>query len=262
MVSERNRIIRLKEYFESLGIEVNIGKNKARGNKGFFRGTKNGGYRIDIANNLDEESVLSVLAHEFAHYIHFCQDNKLENLDFAFGNVTDCMQEELINLTVKKIPKKEAATLFDMKENVNKEIKALADKIKQTEADFKISKPNKKLERFLSSPLKYFLKYDRVKIFNKIYSVTDLSDYDLSDEQKYYLELKSKQRALKRINSRISKLNKYYNAPTELFARFFETYALSKNEAYELAPELSKSFESNLSCLKDAKKFLELCEFL
>ena len=42
MVSERNRIIRLKEYFESLGIEVNIGKNKARGNKGFFRGTNNG----------------------------------------------------------------------------------------------------------------------------------------------------------------------------------------------------------------------------
>ena len=39
MASERNRILDVLNYVESCGIEVNIGKNKARGNKGFFENT-------------------------------------------------------------------------------------------------------------------------------------------------------------------------------------------------------------------------------
>ena len=37
MVSTRNRILNLVDYIESTGIVVNIGKNKAQGNKGFFK---------------------------------------------------------------------------------------------------------------------------------------------------------------------------------------------------------------------------------
>ena len=143
MVSERNRILRLKEYFESLGIEVNIGKNKARGNKGFFRGTNNGAYRIDISKNIGEEETLSVLLHEFAHFVHFKYDKTLSSLDFAFDNITDMMNEELVNVTVKKIPKTEAKVLFDKKDKLTSEIKEMTKQIKQISPDFKLSSPYK-----------------------------------------------------------------------------------------------------------------------
>ena len=169
MVSERNRILRLKEYFESLGIEINIGKNKARGNKGFFRGTKNGNYRIDISKNIDEKEMLSVLLHEFAHFVHFKYDKTLSSLDFAFNNMTDTMNEELVNVTVKKIPKTEAKALFDKKDKLTSEIKEMTKQIKQTYPDFKLSSPYKKFERHLSLPVKYLLKYDRIKFNNAIY---------------------------------------------------------------------------------------------
>ena len=35
-----------------------------------FAWTAGVGFRIDIASNLDEESILSILVHEFSHYIH------------------------------------------------------------------------------------------------------------------------------------------------------------------------------------------------
>ena len=52
MDSKRNRTLELISYIESQGVVVNIAKNKARGNKGFFL-SKCGDYRIDIAKNLE-----------------------------------------------------------------------------------------------------------------------------------------------------------------------------------------------------------------
>ena len=38
MADKRDRILELTKYIESLGVQVNLGKNKARGNKGIFLG--------------------------------------------------------------------------------------------------------------------------------------------------------------------------------------------------------------------------------
>lgn len=244
MVSERNRIIRLKEYIESFGIEVNIGKNKARGNKGFFRGTNSGHYRIDISKNLKEDEIISVLLHEFAHFVHFQYDKSLSSLDFAFKDFDDDMQEELVNVTVKKIPKAEAKALFDKKDELAIQVKAMANSIKKTFQDFKLSVPYKRFECHFSLPLKYLLKYDRINFNNTIYSIDNLYKdfYELSEEEILYLKIKSKQRMIARINNRISKLNRYYNSPTELFARFVELFYTNKEETFKLAPNSVKAF--------------------
>ena len=89
MASERNRILNLIEYIQSYGITVNIGKNKAQVNKGFFKVTNKEKYRIDIAKGLDEISILSCLVHEFSHFIHYKYDNTLKNLDFILDSKND-----------------------------------------------------------------------------------------------------------------------------------------------------------------------------
>ncbi len=248
MDSERNRILKIKEYLEDIGVEVNIGKNKARGNKGFFRGTKNGNYRIDIAKSLDETDVLPVLLHEFAHYVHFLHDNKLKSLDFAFDEFTDTLNEELVNITVDKIPKNEAKALFDKKDEISAEIKSMANKIKLHNPDFKLSIPYKKFERHFNIQQKYLLKYDRINFNNRIYSIENLKKdfYELTDDEILYIKIKSKQRMINRINSRIAKLNRYYNSPTELFARFVELFFTDYTKANKLAPNSVAKFEQNL----------------
>ena len=70
MVSTRDRVLNLVDYIESVGVTVNIGKTKARGNKGFFKVTGES-YRIDISSKIGSEAVLGVVVHEFAHYIHY-----------------------------------------------------------------------------------------------------------------------------------------------------------------------------------------------
>ena len=238
MVDQRNRIVKIKEYLCSLGITVNIGKNKARGNRGVFLGRGKQEYRIDIAKNLSEENLLSVLIHEFAHYIHYKNDAKMEKLDFICKNMNEEIQNELINITVDAIPKEAATDLFNHKENLSKEIRMLAELIKTSYPDFKLSFPCKEIEKKLKFPVKYFLKYDKIRIFNKTYSIEHIEDdfKYLSSIQLAYISLKSKQRVLSRIKSKIAKLNKYYIRPAELFARFAEVYFLNPAKSQKLAP--------------------------
>lgn len=246
MVSERNRIIRLKEYIESFGIEVNIGKNKARGNKGFFRGTKSGLYRIDVAKKLDDNEIISVLLHEFAHFVHFIYDKTLSSLDFAFENFNEEIQEELVNITVRKIPKSEAKALFDKKDELVLDVKNMANIIKKNYPDFRLSAPFKKFENKFNLTLKYLLKYDRVNFNNTIYSVENIDKdfYELSNEECLYIKIRAKQRMIRKINNRISRLNRYYNSPTELFARFIELFYTNKEETCKLAPLSIKAFKN------------------
>ena len=236
MVNQRNRIIELKKYIQSFGIDINIGKTKARGHKGIFMHSFNN-FRIDVSKNLDEESTLSVLLHEFAHYIHYSYDSTLKNLDFMFGNVSDDLMEELIKITVFDVPKDFASALYEKKNALHKEIKLLNQEFKQIYPEFKLSEKNKIIEKDFNQTLKYLLRYDRVKIYNKIYSVETLDkDFKLSEIQKQYIILKSKQRCLRRINLKINKLNKYYNNPTELFARFFDMYYTKPERVKIVAP--------------------------
>ncbi len=244
MDDKRNGLIALAEYLESLGIEINIGKNKARGNKGVFLSKGGKHYRIDIAKSAGDET-LSVLLHEFAHYIHYCHDKKLESLNFVFEDLTAAETEELMKLTVLKIPKEYALAFYSTKNELNNEIKILTSSIKNFLPDFRKTIPLKTIERTLSGPVKYLLKYDRIIFNNKIYSVNSLmTDIpDLTKLQYDYILLKSKQRQLSRLNAKINKLNKYYNNHSELWARFFELFFTNEELTRKTAPMICKKFD-------------------
>lgn len=198
MACERNRILDIVQYFESLGIEVNIGKNKARGNKGFFKAC-NKNFRIDIAKGQSEETILKTLVHEFAHYVHYNYDKTLKSLDFIIDE-NDELTEELIKLTVESIPKNSIAPIFKAKEEIKSEI-----------------------------------------------SKSSLNPFKLNFLQK----------ELRRINSKISRLNRYYNSPTELFARSIETYLLNRDTFIKNAPNLAKSYEQkNIPLIEELNKIL------
>ena len=257
MACQRNRIIELQEYLSSLGISVNIGKNKARGHKGIFMHSFNN-YRIDIAKNIGDENILSVIMHEFAHYVHYTYDNSLKSLGFVFGEMSDDINEELIKITVNEVPKEFAASLYEKEQVLKNELTGLTDKMRQLNPSFKLSVADKKMERALPLPVKYLLKYDRIKYFNKIYSIDGIeNDFDLTSEALIYIKIKSMQRTLKRIRSRINRLNKYYNNPSELFARFVDAYYTKPDLAKKLAPKSCELMnKSNLSILEPVNKIL------
>lgn len=249
MVSERDRNIKLIEYIKSLGIDLNIYKNKARGNKGFFS-VKNNRYRIDISKNIEKSDLFNVLIHEFAHYLHYTYDKNLTSLDFIFSDFNEEIIEELIELTVETIPKNEAKQIFEQKDAVQKEIRQLENSIKLECPDFENLKFQKEIEKQIQkTELKYLIKNDRVKVFygfyTKIFSVESLEKDFPSENQVLinYIKLLSKQRFLKRINLRINKLNKYYNSLTELFARAFTLYVTNKEVLELKAPKVLKEFD-------------------
>lgn len=258
MVNQRNRSVNIIQYLQTLGIEVNIGKNKARGHKGIFM-TSDGKYRIDISKDLPDENRLGVIIHEFSHYIHFKKDKSLNSLKFIFEEFNEELENELINITVQNIPKEFASSMFERKDITKRKIKELSSIIKEQYPDFKLSEPYKKIEKELKNPVKYLLKYDRVRVFTKIFSVNELeSEFpNLTTVQAAYIRLKSKQRLLQRINSKISKINKYYNKPAELFARFVEMFFTNPVLTQRLAP---KAF-LNLRNAIDNNKIPELTAF-
>ncbi len=237
MVGKRDRILELTEYLESCGISVNIAKNKARGNKGFFKASGNN-FRIDIAKGQSEDSIIRTLAHEFAHFVHYKNDKSLKNLDFIFED-SKIVLEELISATVKMIPKKTIKPLFDLKEAIKEEITDLKTRLETMEYNEELL-----VEKIKKTSLKHLLKYDRVKVLEgfgvKYYNVESLgneTDVDI------YLKLLSKKRALKRLNSKMNRLNKYYNSPTELFARSFELYISDKMQLKSTAPTVYSCYE-------------------
>ena len=73
-----------------------------------------------------------------------------------------------------------------------------------------------------------------------------------------YIRLKAQQRALKRVASRISRLNSYYNRPTELFARFVEGLFIDTNMVSEIAPYTYLVFCKELAM----NRYLELADFI
>ena len=240
MVSQRNRIIDIINYLESCGIKINIGKNKAIGNRGFFK-VSNNSYRIDVAKNLDDDSIIKTLSHEFAHFIHFQYDKTLNSLNFIFDE-NDDVTEELISATVLTIPKKDITPLFNQKTSLEREILNLKSKLKLFPDNYKTIE-----NKIKKTNLKYLLNYDNVKIIEgfkfKLYTVNALS-YD--NDVNLLLHLRSKQRLLKKVNSKISKLNKYYNSPTELFARSFELFITNSNSLKTNAPIVYSFYDDAL----------------
>ena len=257
------------KFAESLGINVNT-RTKARGHQGFFLNNRIA--RIDLSVFLDEKRKKEVLIHEFAHFIH----HKIES-DVAKNHGS---LEKLFNThDVKTIEKEllEVTKFVDKNRAINKlnthrseslaKIKILDRKIKSKYPEFKRSYPFKPFDNPLKkTDAKYLLKYDRVKIRTpflgrlKVYSIKTFSqDFPQFDDlMSDYILLKSHQRMLKRISSRINRLNKYYKRPSELFARFVEGIYIDINLVKELAPTASNRFFE----LLDDGYYFELKEFL
>ena len=248
MVSTRDRIITLKDYLESEGVEVKLSKTSARGNKGIFL-RKNGNLRIDISKKINDESTLSTLIHEFSHFLHFKYDSALKSLNFIFDDFNDDLKEELINVSADAIPKEFAQSLLSQKYEISKNIKNYSNVLKQKYTDFKLSKPYRKIESQIKRPLSYLLKYDNVKLGSIVYSIENINKHFpyISEEVLLYIKIKSNQRLLRKINSRINKLNRYYSEPSELFARFLECYFLNKKKAYNLAPFSCKIIDDKIN---------------
>lgn len=146
MVSDRDRILKLREYLESLGLVVNLGRNKARGNKGFFA-VKSEKFRIDLSKDLSDAEALRVLVHEFSHYIHYKNDKTLKSLNFLNAEIDDVLMEELISTTVDLIPKETIKPLFDLRETLKKEIKTKQNQKFSLFMQFELQSSQKKLYR-------------------------------------------------------------------------------------------------------------------
>lgn len=267
MASTGNRILELVNLISSYGVEVNIGKNKAQGNKGFFK-AKGDKYRIDINKNVSDEEVLRVLVHEFAHFLHYTHCKKMNNLEFILKDKEAEFLEELIELTVSLVPSEMPKKLFAQKDEIKNLIKPLVADIKSIYPDFVVSKPYKKIENSIKNRYaKMLLKYDAVKVVDffeqKVYHIQELDKCfpELTQIQKTYILLKSKQRMLSRVNSRISKINRYYNSCTELFARSIELYMFNREQFEKMAPNLIDMYD-NYFKTSDGAVFLEILKIV
>lgn len=254
------------EFVRNLGVKVNT-NTKARGHQGFFLKD-----RIDICKDITLERKIEVLIHEFTHYIHAKIDSNiaksggdLEKL-FPKSDVKR-LSDELFAVTMYFDKNKGYKLLKAKRAGILGEIKAISTTIKNTYPEFKRSEPFKKIEKIIKkTDAKYLLKYDKVKIKTafigklKYYSIDTLdSDFPQFDSNtKNYLLLKSKQRTLRRISSRITRITNYYKRPTELFARFVEALFIDTNKVSEIAPYTYLVFCKELS----ENRFLELADFI
>ncbi|MCM1265939.1 MAG: hypothetical protein NC200_07045, partial [Candidatus Gastranaerophilales bacterium] len=115
--------------------------------------------------------------------------------------------------------------------------------------DFKSSEEFKPFKRYAKwSNVSYLEKYDRVKLqswfSHRLYSIANVrKDFpNIPDEFVDYLKLRSHQRKRAKISRRITKLNKYYAEPCELFARFIEGIYLDIENVKLLAPRAFEQF--------------------
>ena len=233
----------LIRYISSLDLQVNT-VTKARGNRGFF---KDG--RIDISKTLDDDNAVKTIIHEFAHYINYKLDKKLDSIELLFGLDTPTLRRELLEVTKFVDKNAHCLKLSEEKDRLAENIKKLSDNIKTTYPKFSGNDELKEFNKYAKwSDLRYLAKYDRVKVnggvSSKIYSVkTVKTDFpDMPEIFADYLQLRSEQRRRAKIMRRLNKLNKYYSEPCELFARFIEGLYLDSEKVKELAPRAYEQF--------------------
>lgn len=237
-------------YLKTLGLTVNT-VTKARGHRGFFLNN-----RIDISKNIEENRIIPTLLHEFTHYVHSKIEPDIAKNGGSFAKIfasdNPVYKNELARVTQFVDEDSRLVKLYNMKSELKGKIEQEEDIIKEYFSDFKRSLPYKKIEKEIKkSDMKYLLKYDKVKIFDGILSFktkiisVDSVEKDFSGCEKYiysYLRLKSYQRKLNRISSRINKYNRYYSRPAEMFARLVEGLYLDEEWVEALAPESVKRF--------------------
>ncbi len=260
----------LINYFISLGLEVHTG-TKARGHQGFF--IKN---RIDISKNVPENKVVQTLLHEFAHYIH----SKIEpdmnktggSLKVLFQSENPVYKEELMKVTNFVDENSLCIRLYEHKDRIKSKIKEQEKIIRQDYPNFMRSKKFKEFDKYIrKSQAKYLLRYDRVKVVEggffkktvKLYSIDNI-EADFPDMPKAFMScirLKSLQRKQARVSARINRYKKYYEKPTELFARLVEGLYIDREWVEAIAPNVTKQFYDLLNdgYYMELKKTLQLC---
>ncbi len=241
----------LIKYFRSLGLEVHTA-TKARGYQGFY--LKN---RIDISKNISSERIIPTLLHEFAHYIHSQIEPFMEKTGGSLEVLFDTAEvktyyEELLKVTNFVDKHSKCEKLRYHKSVIKEKILEYERIIKNKYPKFMRSKSFKEFDKYIKkSKAKYLLKYDRVKLVSglffkktEIFTIDNIErDFpEMPIEFAAYIRLRSCQKRQSRIASKINKLNKYYNKPTELFARFIEGLYLDSVTIQRLAPNTYNKF--------------------
>lgn len=241
----------LIKYFKSLGLTVHTG-TKARGHQGFFLNN-----RIDISRNISESRIVPTLLHEFAHYIH----SKLEfdmhktggTIGVLFKSENPIYIEELIKITNFVDNSSLCVRLYEHKDRVKQKIKYYETIVKKYYPKFQRSKKFKEFDKYIKkSNARYLLKYDRVKLIEgsfflkkeKLYTIDNIEkDFmDMPPAFVAYIRLHSYQKKQGRISARINKYKKYYEKPSELFARLVEGVYMDKEWVEAIAPNVMKQF--------------------
>lgn len=257
----RDIIINMEEkelikYFRSLGITVNTG-TKARGHQGFY--LKN---RIDISKNIPPHRVIPTLLHEFAHYIHAKLEADMPrtggSFKVLFKEENPIFTEELMKVTNFVDENSLCVRLHEHKDRIKTKIKEFEKIIKVDYPKFLRSKKFKEFDKYIKkSNAKYLLKYDRIKLvegffFKKIthiYTIDSIEkDFpDMPEAFAAYIRLRSLQKKQSRNSARISRYKKYYEKPSELFARLIEGIYLDREWVEALAPYSVNKFYTLLS---------------
>ncbi len=257
------------EFFKTLDIDVKT-NTKARGNNGLYQPN-----RIDIAKGLTEEKAISVLVHEFAHYIHHKIDKDFVKTGGSLANIFNTsdiveIQNELIQVTNLIDTNSRLKIFLNAKKETADTIKSMQNAIKRDYPDFLRSKKFKEFESYIkNSDAKYLVKYDAIRLMHgfffkkeRIITVKNIeNDFpDMPKAFQTYIRLCSMKRRQARITRRINKLNKYYTKPTELFARFVQGYFTNPETVTTIAPKTTKRFNTllNEGYYKEMKDFFEI----
>lgn len=246
---------KLVKHIIKEGIDLRT-DTKARGNLGLF--CEN---RIDIHKKLPDDKFIEVLLHEYAHLVH----KKLENdMTQTGGNLCvlfdtqdiEEIKKELIHVT-KFVDENALLLKFEAKKYAYKiKIKAYENLIKKDYPDFLKSKPFKEFEKYIKkSDARFLLKYDHVRLITpflrreKTYSIDTMEkDFPkMPHSFRLYIRICSLTRKSKNIQKRKNKLKKYYEKPSELFARFVQGIFVNENTVKELAPNTYERFNNLLN---------------
>ena len=242
------------KYLSELGITVKT-STKARGHQGFF--LKN---RIDISKKIKEDRIIPTLLHEFAHYVHYQLEPDMTvsggSLSVIFGDGNPIIKEELLKVTNFVDENSLCVRLYEHKDRIKSKIIEYENIIKKDYPKFMRSKPFKEFDKYIKkSEARFLLRYDRVRLIkgffkktSKLLTVTSIEkDFpDMPESFAAYIRLHSAQKKQTKISSRINKLGKYYEKPTELFARYIEGLYLDREWVFAIAPYTTKLFYERL----------------
>ena len=143
--------------------------------------------------------------------------------------------------------------LYEHKDRIKLKIKEQEKIVKFYYPNFMRSKKFKEFDKYIKkSQAKYLLRYDRVKVVEggffrktvKMYSIENIEG-DFPNMPKAFaacLRLKSLQRKQSRISARINRYKKYYEKPTELFARLVEGLYIDREWVEAIAPNVTRQF--------------------